>query len=140
MLKLTIPIIPTAQMRARHSARNGFSRTYKDKKQVAHEETINTFLALHQPTKPLTGPLVLGVKVFLPIPNSWSRVKKEKALSGELRPLSKPDLDNLIKNIKDCLSQMRYWEDDKLVVEYGAETGKYYSDMPRWEIEIRELG
>ena len=34
------------------------------------------------------------------------------------------------------VSQMRYWTDDAMVVEYLPGTGKYYSDSPRWEIEI----
>lgn len=136
MIKLNIPLIPTAQKRARHTVRKGFSVTYKDPAQRDNEESIKAFLALNSPQKPLPGPLILTVKAFLPVPNSWARVKKEKAFSGELRPITKPDLDNLVKNIKDCLTQMRYWEDDKQVVGFGPGTGKYYSDDPRWEIKI----
>jgi Holliday junction resolvase RusA-like endonuclease len=51
--------------------------------------------------------------------------------------VTKPDLDNLLKQIKDCLTQMQFWTDDKLVVGYLPGVGKYYSDRPRWEIEIR---
>lgn len=135
-MQITINVIPTAQMRARHSARGGFSRTYKAGKQVDNEETIKALLAKYQPETPLNGPLLLGVKAYMPIPKSFSKVKTAAALSGELRPTTKPDLDNLLKNIKDCLTAMRFWDDDKLVVGYLPETGKYYADKPRWEIEI----
>ncbi len=43
---------------------------------------------------------------------------------------------NLLKQIKDCLTDMRFWGDDKQVVGYLPHTGKYYSDRPRWEVEI----
>jgi|GEM_PF-169004 len=136
-LAFTIPIVPKPQMRARHAKRGKFSTTHKDKKQVANEETLNTFLMRHMPETPLVGPLVLRVKAFLPIPKSKSKKFKAEALRGEIRPIVKPDMDNILKHIKDCMSQMRFWEDDKQVVEYLPGTGKYYSDQPRWEIELR---
>ncbi len=44
---------------------------------------------------------VLSVEFHLPMPSSWSRKKK---LKFEGRPhLSKPDLDNLVKAVMDCL-------------------------------------
>lgn len=136
-LKFTIPIVPKAQMRARHASRGKFSTTYKHKKQVASEDTLNTFLMQYMPKEPLVGPLVLGVKAFLPVPKSKSKKFKKAAQEGQIRPITTPDCDNLLKMIKDCMSQMRYWEDDKQVVEYLPGTGKYYSDQPRWEIELR---
>lgn len=139
-LKFIIPIVPKAQMRARHARRGKYSTTYKHKDQVAAEETLNTFLMQHMPKEPLEGPLVLGVKAFLPIPKSKSKKFKAAAMTGEQRPTTKPDMDNLLKHIKDCMSQMRYWEDDKQVVEYLPGTGKYYSDQPRWEIELGQWG
>ncbi len=56
-----------------------------------------------------------------------------------LRPVTKPDMDNLLKHVKDCLSMQRFWIDDRIVVGYLAGTGKYYSERPRWEIEIARL-
>lgn len=135
-MKIVINIIPTAQMRARHSARGGFSRTYKDGKQAANEESIKALLARYQPETPLKGPLLLGVKAYMPIPKSFSKAKTAAALCGNLRPTTKPDLDNLLKNVKDCLTSMRFWDDDKLVVGFLPGTGKYYGATPRWEIEI----
>lgn len=139
MIRLIIPIIPTAQMRARHSVRNGFGVTYKAQAQRSREEDIKAFLAQNQPETPLSGPLLLGVKAYMPIPKSFSKGKRLAAEHNMIRPTTKPDLDNLLKNVKDCLTAMRFWDDDKLVVGYLPETGKFYSNRPRWEIEIREL-
>lgn len=132
-MKFTIPIAPKAQMRVRF-ARGG--RTYKAKGQKVAEESIMVFLSQHQPDTPLEGPLFLGMKAFLPIPRSKPQKFKKAALAGAIRPTVKPDLDNLLKNIKDCMTSMGFWGDDKQVVEYLPGTGKYYSMKPRWEIEI----
>ncbi len=134
-MKFVIPIIPTAQMRARHAVRGTFATTYKAPEQRSREETLKAFLAQVQPVAPLEGPLLLGVRAYLPMPK-MNRRDTEAALAGDLRPVTKPDLDNLLKQIKDCLSQMLFWGDDKQVVGYLPHTGKYYSDRPRWEIEI----
>ncbi|WP_051294907.1 RusA family crossover junction endodeoxyribonuclease [Maridesulfovibrio bastinii] len=136
-MKFTVPIEPKAQMRARHAVRGRHAMAYKDKKQEQAEDTLNTFLIQSRPDEPMIGPLMLRVKAYLPIPKSKTKKFKAGALAGKIRPTVKPDMDNLLKMIKDCMTQMRYWEDDKQVVEYLPGTGKYYSDRPRWEIELK---
>ncbi len=132
-MKFTIPIEPKAQMRVRF-ARGG--RTYKAKGQKMAEESIMTFLARYQPDQPMDGPLLFGMKAFLSIPKSKPQKFRKAALVGYIRPTVKPDLDNLLKNIMDCMTAMGFWCDDKQVVQYLPETGKYYSTIPRWEIEL----
>lgn len=137
VLRIIIPVAPTGQMRPRLSTRGGFARAHKDAKQESREATIKAYLATCCPPEPFTGPLVLGVRAYMPIPASWSKSAKHSAAMGTLRPTSKPDLDNAVKQIKDCLTQMQFWGDDRQVVEFAPGTGKYYSTTPRWEIEIR---
>ena len=135
-MKIVIPIIPRGQHRARHGVQNGFSRTYKDPKQKHEEDVLQAFLVEHRPAEPLAGPVLLGVRLYLPIPISKPKKWRAEASAGIIRPTVKPDLDNAMKHLKDCLTTMRFWEDDRQVVEYLPGTGKYYSDQPRWEIEI----
>ena len=135
-MKFTIPIVPKGQMRARHTTVNGFSRTYKAPKQAREEEALMALLGKFQPETAMQGPLLLGVKAYLQIPASWPQKRSQAAKNGMLRPTCKPDLDNLIKHVKDCLTMLRFWNDDKQVVGFLPHTGKYYSDIPRWEIEI----
>lgn len=137
-MKIIVNIVPKGQMRARHGVVKGFSHTYKHKKQAAQEEALMALLGPYQPKEPMQGPLLLGVKAFLPIPVSKPKKWKMLALKGIERPTKKPDLDNLVKHVKDCLSMLRFWGDDKQVVGYLPHTGKYYSDVPRWELEIVE--
>lgn len=138
-MKFTVAIVPKAQMRARHGVVNGFSRTYKDPKQAKEEQALMACLVQFVPAVPMDGPLLLGVKACLPIPASKPKKWKEGAASGSIRPTVKPDLDNLLKHVKDCLTMLRFWGDDRQVVGYLPHTGKYYSDRPRWEIEICTL-
>lgn len=133
VLKFTIPITPVGQMRARHSRRG----TYKDPKQRQREEHLNLLIKRYRPPEPLKGPLLMGARVYLPIPKSKTKKWKEQARAGLIRPVVKPDLDNAMKHLKDCMEQMGFFGNDMQIVGYLPETGKYYSDNPRWEIELR---
>ena len=66
---------------------------------------------------------VLGGKVYmefhLPMPKSWSKKKKIQML-GECH-MSKPDLDNCIKSVGDCLK-----DDDQTIHEIIAK--KFWSE------------
>ena len=55
---------------------------------------------------------------------------------GLIRPLSKPDFDNLSKKYSDMYNG-NVWLDDSLVVD--AHIHKYYSVLPRVEIKLRFL-
>ena len=138
-MKITIPIIPKAQKRPRFSNRSGFVKAYKDKGQVQEEIALEALLLPHCPLEPLQGQVMLKVGVYLPMPKSKTHIWKMKAASGEIRPTSKPDLDNFIKHVKDCLTRANFWRDDAQVVGYLQHTGKYYSVRPRWELEIVEI-
>lgn len=77
----------------------------------------------------------LRVIAFMKIPKGTSKVKREKMLSGEIRPTVKPDWDNLGKLVSDALNGIAY-RDDKYVVD--AVVRKFYSDIPRTQVIITE--
>ena len=139
-MKFTLHIIPKAQMRARHSTKNGFHRTHKHPQQEIEEGNLCALLQPYRPAQPLEGPLVLKVAAFLPVPMSWSGKRVSEAERGLTKPTCKPDLDNLVKNLKDCLTAMSFWNDDKQVVSLIAD--KRYNDGhgSRWEVEITPAG
>lgn len=138
-MKFTIPLPPKAQKRARSRAvmqgDRAFSMTYKDKGQRIEEDKFIALLCQYRPEIPLDGPILLGVRAYLPIPESKPKKFKAAAQAGEIRPTTKPDLDNLLKHLKDCCKGI-FWIDDKQVVGYLPETGKYYGYPARWEITI----
>jgi len=144
IIQFTIPIAPMQKHESRSfaikTASGKFStRQFKHKDQSKYENQIMSALIDHAPDVPLEGTILLGVKVFVPMPkymlNSW---KRDVAESGIIRPASKPDLSNYIKNIEDCMTKSGFWQDDDQVVEYITGTGKYYSIKPRWEVTLME--
>lgn len=137
-LAFFLPIVPTAQQRPRHAHNGNFSRTYKSKTQEDNERTLEALLMQHRPETPITAPVRLSVVATFPIPATWPKKRKQAALRGELNHVTKPDLDNLMKQIKDCITRLRFWEDDKQVCQYGH-CVKKYSDNPGWSVIIQPL-
>lgn len=85
---------------------------------------------------PLDGELSVEIKFYRPIQKSLSKKERAKRLSGENRPIVKPDLDNYVKSTLDALNGV-LWVDDARIVELHA--FKYYSVSPRIEVVVKEL-
>lgn len=134
MLKFTLDCIPTAQARVRHTVRCGHSVAYKDKNQQANERTLEALLADHKPLLPMAGPVVLEFVAALPIPVSASKKRKKAMLCGEEAPTKKPDLDNLAKQLKDAMTRLQFWGDDKQVVSLRCE--KIYAELGAWSVAV----
>lgn len=85
------------------------------KSQVA--EAARPFL----PGSPLQGPIKVNVCFMFARPQ---RLMKKSSPEGMIPHISKPDTDNAVKAILDCLTQIRLWEDDSLVSALAVE--KFY--------------
>jgi Holliday junction resolvase RusA-like endonuclease len=70
------------------------------------------------PCVPLSGPIMLSVCFFFPRPQ---RLLRKSSPSGRIPHTAKPDIDNAIKAVMDCLTGIRMWEDDAQVVSTKAE-------------------
>jgi Holliday junction resolvase RusA-like endonuclease len=82
---------------------------------------------------PFKGNIGIEILVILPVPNSWSKKKRAEALIGDIKPVSKPDLDNIIKSIGDGLNGI-VWEDDSQICVISAR--KQYGEEPLVNIKI----
>lgn len=80
--------------------------------------------------------LCIKTVAFFEIPKSKSKKFKEQALSGIRRPITKPDTDNIAKNIKDALNKIAFPDDSQIVLEIIE---KRYAEAPRAEIYIKEM-
>jgi len=65
----------------------------------------------------------------MPIPKGTSKKKRAEMIYHTKRP----DLDNLVKFVKDCMNGI-VWHDDSLVAELHA--GKLYDENPRTAITV----
>jgi len=84
----------------------------------------------------IEGPVRLDVECYFPIPQGWSKKKKEQARHHFIVPAVRPDLDNLVKIIQDGLNGVAY-QDDKQVVMVWSQ--KLYDDEPRTEVYVQRL-
>ncbi|WP_258535684.1 RusA family crossover junction endodeoxyribonuclease [Bacillus sp. 03113] len=135
-IKFTVYGDPVAQGRPRFSTQGGFVRAYDPKKSKDFKHFVKLAASDHRPNKLLEGPLIMEVRVFKATLKSFSKKKKAAAEKGELRPITKPDVDNFIKGIKDALKSV-IWKDDSQVVDLRV--SKWYSETPRVEVVIKPL-
>ena len=137
MIKFTVWGEPVAQGRPRATTINGRVKMYDPKKSSEYKNYIRLVASQHAPKELLDGPLRLDVKIYKPTLKSFSKKKKEMAEQGVLRPTTKPDVDNYVKAIKDALKNV-IWKDDSQVVD--LQVSKYYSEKPRIEVKIEQIG
>jgi len=140
-MKLIIYGSPVAQGRPKFSTAGGFTRAYDPAKSRDYKDYIRLAAAEQMRGKePLEGALALSIRVYRSMPSTLQKNKKKSALAeaGVIRPITKPDLDNYVKGIKDALKSI-CWNDDSQIVAYKEPFGKYYSLTPRIEVEIAEV-
>ncbi len=137
MLSFILNCVPTAQARARHMrTKSGLAIAYKSESQKANEATLEALLAPHAPKAPFTCAIYLEFAAFMPIPKSASKKCRAQMLAGEIAPTVKPDLDNLAKQLKDAMTRLRFWQDDRQVVMLMCL--KLYGEQPAWEVHVRK--
>jgi Holliday junction resolvase RusA-like endonuclease len=136
MIQFTVYGEPVAQGRPRATTINGHIRMYDPKKSSDFKNYVRLVASEHRPDKLLEGPISLTVKVYKKTLKSFSKKKIAAAESGQLRPISKPDVDNYVKGVKDALKNV-IWKDDSQVVDLHI--SKWYSETPRVEITIVPL-
>ena len=127
--KFEMAKMPTTNQQKGVKNINGKLVTY-DRKGTKNQELVMN-LVQNRPKVPFLDkniPLKLSVTFFYVI--------KQKKKWG-LPKTTKPDLDNLLKNLQDYMTKLRYYVDDSqiscLVVK------KFYSEKNSIEIEIEEI-
>lgn len=77
--------------------------------------------------------VIMIINLYMKIPKSESKKKKQQMLAGEIPHVKKPDVDNIAKCIIDSLNSLAY-DDDSQITQLRV--SKTYSDNPRAEILI----
>ena len=85
---------------------------------------------------PITGPVAVVMSVELPIPASWSGKRRAAAITGDIRPTTRPDVDNYAKAAMDSISGIVI-ADDSQIVELDAR--KVYSIAPKLIVTVSTL-
>ena len=86
--------------------------------------------------EPYDGQLRAEVEVFIQVPKSDSKLKKQAKIIGEIRPTIKPDCDNLAKSILDSLNGLAY-QDDRQIIELSVK--KFYAEQSEVRVKLMEV-
>ncbi|MBO7712651.1 MAG: RusA family crossover junction endodeoxyribonuclease [Methanobrevibacter sp.] len=102
-------------------------------KAIQTKEELLTMLMSHAPKKPLESAIALKIDIFY----SWRKSETKKNKAKLIMPvITKPDLDNWVKQFNDCLTRLAFWRDDAQV--FDLHIRKFYADVPRIEVKIIE--
>lgn len=136
MIYISIPGDPIPWKRAGHNFKTG--HTYdRQPKERAFFQNIMRSQFLRQKDELITDPIRLVIEFVFSPPKSWTKKQQYDAIH-EKKPVTKrPDLDNCLKFVKDCLTGVVI-ADDKLVTRLACE--KFYGKKPQTLIQIEILG
>ena len=124
-LTFAIHGVPVAKARPR-VLRCG--QAYTPAKSAAYERQVQLAATLAMRGHvPLSGAVQATLRFDLPIPASWSARKRAAAITGEIAPTGKPDLDNLLKSVLDGIRTIVIG-DDAVIVDVRA--AKRYGVAP----------
>lgn len=107
---------------------NGKPVFYEPEELKAARAKLLAHLGQHVPEKRFTGPLRLTTWWCFPVTG--------KHKNGEYKT-SKPDTDNLVKLLKDVMTELHFWKDDAQVASEVIE--KYWADLPGIYVKVESL-
>lgn len=134
MISFFVPGPPVAKGRAR-STKSGQHYTPARTRQYERRIAVAARDAMRERDL-FAGAVELEVVLLMPIPQSWPKPKRVLAEYGRIEHVSKPDVDNCVKAVKDgCNGAV--WVDDSQVVMLTAR--KRYSVTPGAHVTVREV-
>lgn len=130
MTEFFLPIKPPTKTHQQKKARvvNGKPIFYEPDELKTVRIKLMAYLAKYVPEQKYTGAVRLVTKWCFPI--------QGKHTNGEWRT-SKPDTDNMVKLLKDCMTDLRFWNDDAQVASEIIE--KFWADVSGIYIRIEVL-
>lgn len=110
--------------------------TYTPQKTLLYENWIKTCYLSRVGKKMLHGPIKASIEAYYTIPKSKSKNVKAQMLKNIIRPVKKPDVDNIAKAVFDSLNGIAY-KDDVQVVELNM--SKYYAESGFVKVMLEEM-
>lgn len=133
----TVDGLPIAKGRPRAFRVGNFIRHHTPKRTENYEAWVRGCAqAAMEGRNLLDGACRLDVAFYLPVPSSWPAWKQEAALEERVKPTGRPDLDNMLKAIKDACNGVVF-RDDSQIVELTS--CKAYGDEPEARVLITPL-
>jgi len=127
MIEFSVYGIPVAKGRPKFARMGNFVKAYTPLKTREAEESFVSQAIKFKPTEPIKGAIKLDLTFISIKPKS-----AKKRIYWEVRP----DLDNLVKLVKDALNGI-FWVDDSQIILLSAE--KRYGTDNSTEVGIVEI-
>ena len=132
IVNFVIYLVPHATPRPRY---NFFTHNFYVKEAANNKKRFKKFIDKLD-LDMITTPCKFYCSSYFPIPKSMSVGEKILAELGFVRPISKPDWDNIGKSYSDMIQGSLLY-DDSLIIEGISK--KYYSTKPRVEVQIKYM-
>lgn len=119
--------------------RFGGGRTYTPKETILYENKVALFYKQEAKGKifPPDTPIKMSIKAVYEVPKSKPKYKKALMYANKLRPMTKPDIDNIFKVCADALNKIAYPDDQQL---YLGIVEKFYvsseNELPYVQITL----
>jgi len=136
-IAFVVPGTPVGKGRPKFARRGNFVSAYTPEKTASYENLVKVKAEEAMQGKPLfEGAVSVEIALFVTPPASWSQKKQREALAGTVFPVSKPDVDNVLKGIMDACNEIVF-KDDKQAVD--VKVIKRYSDTARAFVKVVAL-
>lgn len=130
-IRFTLPFRAVPKERHRH----GVGRSFTPERTRNFESEVRRVAApLMRGLSPFTGAVEVSVLFIFKVPKSWPPARRRAALEGIVRPVARPDLDNIEKSIFDALNKLVHSDDAILADKHVA---KFFGTSDRIEVRIR---
>ena len=101
-----------------------------------YESLVMQYFLLKYPRyKPFEGRVQVEINALFEVPKSTKKADKELMLSNQIHPTRKPDIDNMVKIIRDAMNGIAF-KDDIQITKLNVE--KTYSTQEKVQIKISQ--
>lgn len=140
-MQFEVPGKPQGKQRARVSIRGGYARAYTPEETASYENLVKLCYrqeAMAQGASIITRDksVWIDIDAKYEIPKSFSKKKRDEALTGVLYPHTKPDIDNVVKIICDALNGVAFIDDSQVV---SVQATKRYANAPSVTVTIHSF-
>jgi Holliday junction resolvase RusA-like endonuclease len=127
---------PKGKGRPRFSRVGNFTKVYTDKQTLTYEAMIATFAKQAMGgTELLKTPVSVFLYVRLPVPQSYSKKRRDACLNGLEKPCKKPDIDNIAKTYLDAMNGVIFVDDTQVI---DLHVKKLYSVVAGVDVMVME--